>query len=769
MGVSELTIPFLTTEGHTGQFRIYAESNDSLFQISKTDALEYSESEWQIKEGRSYEYLLDDGYCLEPSDIISRSKTNPSLGRISPNIYVGTMTLDIISCKTKEKCSQINLEVRSEKSNYRTDYRQMLEDITEHCTDLLMQHSSPVTQTFTIDYNKDPQTLYQRFSFLRSIIDSEEFDNSVHKILSSPVTQWTETEVNRDIRGIRKANSKTMRQIEGAQNRMQLPSAHPLTKIIPSVPQKITVNHKRESVDTPENRFIKYALQSFLSFCEELEQNKKASLRLKNEATLVISKLDQYLGHSVFKEVSRPTTLPLNSPVLQKKEGYREILRTWLMFDLAAKLTWKGGEDVYSGGKRDVAVLYEYWLFFKLLDLLKEVFQVEPKSIDELIKPTVDGLGLQLKQGKSIAIAGIYETPTRQLNIEFSYNKTFSGNKEYPDGGSWSRNMRPDYTLSIWPNGISQDKAELEELIVHIHFDAKYKIEKLTEIFIPETNSDEEKQKQLDDEKIEQRKGTFNRADILKMHSYRDAIRRTAGAYVLYPGTESKHKSGFHEILPGLGAFAISPSKTNTGISDLKKFLYDVVDHFLNRASQREKMAYRTFEIHKDDKPNEVREFLPEAYGLNRHFFPDETFVLVGFSTETKRFNWYENNGKYVFRMDEYKGSLELTNEVVNARYLLLRKSGNETASDLYEIVSKGPKVFSKVQLEKMKYPLSEHPKDYYLVIDIKKTVELGNRNWKFKELERYKEIQLNEKNHRIAAGIPFTLSLTQLMHVVEK
>ena len=29
------------------------------------------------------------------------------------------------------------------------------------------------------------------------------------------------------------------------------------------------------------------------------------------------------------------------------------------------------------------------------------------------------------------------------------------------------------------------------------------------------------------------------REDLLKMHAYRDAIRRTAGAYVLFPGNES--------------------------------------------------------------------------------------------------------------------------------------------------------------------------------------------------------------------------------------
>ena len=48
-----------------------------------------------------------------------------------------------------------------------------------------------------------------------------------------------------------------------------------------------------------------------------------------------------------------PTYLNLNSPVLQRKEGYREVFQTWLMFDFAAKLNWIGGDDVYDAGKNE--------------------------------------------------------------------------------------------------------------------------------------------------------------------------------------------------------------------------------------------------------------------------------------------------------------------------------------------------------------------------------------------------------------------------------
>ncbi|MBK8110765.1 MAG: hypothetical protein IPK46_10785 [Saprospiraceae bacterium] len=71
---------------------------------------------------------------------------------------------------------------------------------------------------------------------------------------------------------------------------------------------------------------------------------------------------------------------------MQRKEGYREVLRVWLMFDLAAKLIWTGGEDIYSGGKKDIATLYEYWLFFKLLDLFQSIFEINPKEYFRLNK-----------------------------------------------------------------------------------------------------------------------------------------------------------------------------------------------------------------------------------------------------------------------------------------------------------------------------------------------------------------------------------------------
>ena len=748
------TTIILTTADHEVELIISGESFYENTVFEKSDAFEFGEAMVQIKEGHFYEYKISKGYNLQPSEVVTQSKLNPSTGRLAPNIYVGTLSIGILDLEKNEKCGKVKLEVQSVKASYREDYRFMLEEITEKCTDLLLQHGSPVSQTFEVDFNADANTLYQRFAFLKSILDSSEFNDAVHKFLSSPVTRWKLDETEKDIRSVRKINNNVLRQFATASNRVDLPLDHPLKYTLQTVPSKIRITYKSETLDTPENRFVKHALKSFQSLCGRFRSKLNEGNRLKQEAILLEDKLEQFLGHSVFKEISVPTALPLNSPVLQRKEGYREILRVWLMLDLAAKLVWKGGDDVYSGGKRDVAVLYEYWLFFVLLDIIKDVFKIEPEVIRNLITETNDGLGLQLKAGKHLPVKGTYDAGSRKLNVEFSYNKTFSGDNKYPEGGSWTKSMRPDYTLSIWPHGINSDLAEEQELITHIHFDAKYKVESLNAIF----GNDED----FNEEKDEQRKGTFKRADLLKMHTYKDAIRRSEGSYVLYPGTEPVYtKTGFHEIIPGLGAFAIRPTRQRSGVEDVKKFLNEVVNHFLNRASQREKMSLKTYETHLDKKSNQMIGILPETYGKNRNLLPDDTFVLVGFYKDAYHLNWIISNGLYNVRTGTTRGSLRLSPKETGAKYLLLHTRDEIKTGRLLKLKEIGPRIFSKQEMISKSY---ENPsQDFYLVFDIEEGIEneFKNMTWDITRLDLYSRARLS--------ALPFSVSLTELMKALIK
>ena len=351
-------------------------------------AVENNEARYQLVEGFNYDYAISNPkYMLVDTgeNIIQQHKRHSNIGTISPNIFVGTLEIPLLNKESLEKCSSINLEVQSVKSGYRDDYRDMLELITEKCTDLLLQSNSPVSHYFDVDYSKDRQTLYQQFAFIKSIINSSEFKDSVHRIVTAPVTKWKDSYEEKDVRSIRRFTYTNVKELVKGGKRTNLPSGHYLESYgLKTLPERITSVLKTDSVDTPENRFIKHALETFLKFCSDINEAAPKNSKLDSESKILISELESQLHHSVFKDISRPTTLKLNSPILQRKEGYREVLRTWLMFELAAKLIWQGGEDVYGAGKKDIATLYEYWLFFKLLDLFQELFEIDPKNISEL-------------------------------------------------------------------------------------------------------------------------------------------------------------------------------------------------------------------------------------------------------------------------------------------------------------------------------------------------------------------------------------------------
>lgn len=707
-----LEIPII---GKANNVKLVVYPQSSKAKVFKEDEPYAGESRYQLMEGCTYTYEFVGEFgghrCQfeRENEIVQfhRNMTNHACeGTLTTGIYVGHLTLNVISVEAKEQVGRVCMEIRSIKSDYRSDYRLMLDEIAEYYTDLVLQQGSPVTQRLEIDQNSSSQTLYQRFSFVRSLIDSESFSEAIHKIISNPVRKWTDANVERNIVGVRRLSRNNIRQIASGTDRIHLPAGlrSGLPESLTSVPRNIDVEYKRDTTDNQENQFVKFVLRTFVNFCSDIKGFTNANEQLKAEADQTLEQLYSHLDNQFFRQISLPTHLNMNSPVLQRKEGYREVLQAWLLFDLAAKLNWTGGDDVYDAGKKNVATLYEYWLFFKLLELVSEFFHIEPQAKNELVQMDVDGINLSLKQGKMRMVSGRQETFSRVLNVAFYYNRTFNRKSADDDpihkAGSWTMTMRPDYTLSLWSGEISEQEAERQELIIHIHFDAKYRLEK---VLLEDVVSDGNLGAELDEEKQQQEMGIYKRADLLKMHAYKDAIRRTGGAYVLYPGAENKELRGFHEIVPGLGAFSIRPGHWQEDSVYLKQFLAEVKAHLLDRTSAREKLSYYEYDIHKTENTSMVMECMPEPYGENRDFLPDETSVIVAYFKDQAHLEWILSHHLYNMRAGDDKGSIELDSKLMKARYLLLHN--NKEVLPLIRIKKKGPKVYTRRQLLKLNYP----------------------------------------------------------------
>jgi len=773
MQADRLEIPII---GNFGEIRlcIYPSSNNAML-FEEEDAVDYGESRWQLQEGCSYEYeLVSDNertYQFMAEDEIvrfSHSPRHPNAGTLKTGIYVGSLSLAIRDTDLDCEIAKVALEIKSVKAEYRTDYRKMLEDITAYYTDLVLMQGSPVTQKLEIDNDTPQQTLYQRYAFVRSIVESPAFQEAIHKIIANPVRKWEETIVERNVSNVKRMSCRNMRQMATSRDRIPVYNGEEigLPHGLNSVPRTLTVAYKRDTLDNQENQFVKFVLRSFSSFCSELRGKKNANERLKAEIDKTMDVLNGHLSTLFFKQVSMPSQLNLNSPVLQRKEGYREILQAWLMFDLAAKLSWKGGDNVYEAGKRNVAVLYEYWVFFKLLEVISRVFEIDPVSINKLVKTDADHINLEIQQGKMTMIEGLYDAGKRKFNVRFYYNRTFVHTREDEElykPGSWTMNMRPDYTLSIWPGEISMEQAEREDLIVHIHFDAKYRVNKI-DLGMDDQMNEEQMSEALLNEKKEQEEGIYKRADLLKMHAYKDAIRRTSGAYILYPGTVERRLKGFHEIIPGLGAFCLTPSNYDEELISLQVFLLKIVEHMLDRTSQRERMSYYVNSIYSTPSKR-VNEQMPEPAGENRDFLPDETWVVMGYVKNEKQLEWIRKTGLYNFRTGTQNGSVRLSRNLVSSRYILLHAHGESIG--LVRLADEGPRVFRRSDLLRMGYPPSENEEkkkdDIYIVyrLESERTEpEWAQYKWNINEVS-------SNKGNRMA--VPEPVKLSDLMKKLNK
>ena len=746
-------------------------SNAKVFEESEPYA---GESRYQILEGCTYAYELVDkhdgkNYQFDTQNEIVKYHPNRSLhanmGTLVTGIYVGSLLLEVQDVNDGQKVGRAWLEIRSTKAEYKKEYRLMLEDIAKYYTDLVLQQGSPVTQRLEIDRTCSSKTLYQRFSFVRSLVDSDAFSEAIHKIISNPVRKWTDANIERNIVGVKRLSRKNIRQIASSTDRILLPVGMRIgmSEGLTSVPRKIEVEYKRDTTDCQENQFVKFVLRTFVNFCSDIQMLPNATERLKAEAKETTERLYEHLDNQFFRQISQPSHMNMNSPVLQRKEGYREVLQAWLLFDLAAKLNWSGGDDVYDAGKKNVATLYEYWLFFKLLELVSEFFNIEPQALKNLVQTDSDGINLSLKQGQMKMVYGKQETFSRILNVAFYYNRTFNKVSENNDpihkAGSWTMTMRPDYTLSLWPGEIDEKEAERQELMIHIHFDAKYRLNK---VLLEDKDVEENIEEDLAEEKREQELKIYKRGDLLKMHAYKDAIRRTSGAYVLYPGDENRELRGFHEIIPGLGAFSIRPGHWQQDSIYLKQFLAEVKAHLMDRTSDREKLSFYQYDVHLKPNKSMTMESLPEAEGENRDFLPDETTVLIGYYKNQEHLDWIMKNWLYNGRAGDRGGAIAVSKEIVTARYILLH-NGREAI--LHKINLGGPKVFGYKEMREREYPFNPSEKNedkIYLVFRLnKKGIE--------KELQKYEWHPEDIKKLKLTRYGKFdVIGLTELMKIAK-
>ena len=427
---------------------------------------------------------------------------NTCKGYLQFSSYVGKTFLDIY--KNKERVFSLPIEIQPRKLDYNKHYPRMIGDLSKYASGIILELNSPIYQEFILE--NENQGPYEKFMLLEYILREENLP-SVIEYLSKNLNSTLKS-INEEIPISFASNITPNDLISGILDAEEL---------YDDLPLRINETKYEDTIDTLENRFYKYFLELINDLIDDL-LIKINDGYVHDKLKTYKQEFNYYLSKQYFKEISRLNHIPLNSQVLQKKEGYRDILSYYLMFEFGFKINWKELSDKFKGHEKKVYELYEYWCYFKLIEIMQDLCDCKV-NFEDIFTISNDGISIELQEGINKSFNYI------DIEIELLYNKTFrSTDQRYT---SYSVNLRPDYTLRVHGDET-----------YFIHFDAKYKVHVASE--------------------------KFKNEDIVKMHTYKDAIPNTIGSYVIYPGSDDELYYENNENVESVGAFGLIPGEERT-------------------------------------------------------------------------------------------------------------------------------------------------------------------------------------------------------------
>jgi len=584
---------------------------------------------------------------LEPAELFFPDPDQGARGRLRTGSYVGVLPIEVASSGTRQRSV---VEVQSRKLGYIDEYRWMLRDLNDEAASLVLERFAPTKQRLLEDWSREPRSAYERFIHLQALFADRGFEQAVIFVTNRPYVEWVEhTELRLPTQPMR-GGSRLGRALTRPGPRVNWPGGATRT-----LPAKIAVDVTVPTVDNVPNRFVKHVLDHFLRLLNQvrdaLASHPESGLapRGLREIDEIAWRLEVLRSVPVLRDVGNMVILPVDNQVILKRAGYREVLGAYLRVETGTKIAWE--DETLSGAQRKASTLYEYWAFLQLLRVVKTI--TPDLDISELFTETKDGLTLSLKQGRERRFHGTVNCLGRDIDIDLYYNRSFGPTRKDVEGGSWSLPMRPDCSLRLQARSDGPGIAP-----VWLHFDAKYKLSDFG-LLQDVAGLDED----LSHQPV--------RDDLLKMHVYLGAIRRTVGSYVLFPGAgqASDPYRAYTELLPGLGAFSLRPVAGGVDTQALRTFLDDVLTHVASVATQERRHRYWEHQIFPSETPAPGSLGREPIQGLP----PADTTVLLGFVRTDKQRDWILRTGLYNMRADlDRNGSVNVHSREASTQLLVL-------------------------------------------------------------------------------------------------
>lgn len=318
---------------------------------------------------------------------------------------------------------------------------------------------------------------------------------------------------------------------------------------------------KQVTYDTYENRFvawaIKNAIQQLRAYKKHIESLSGAGsyMPLLDKMKTYQGRLQGILHEHPFNEAGTFEKRAYFPESLTRGAGYGDFMRIYLLLSKGLEII---NNDIFNIEQKNMSLLYEYWCFLKIVQLLKEQ-NASKLEYQDLIKVRANKFYVELKKGQESKVtfkkSGSPETSTIYFNKLFERD----GKKIF------TFSQRPDYTIEFTKKGFANSFWYI--------MDAKYRF----------------------DESAQNNDAAFNAPQdaIGQLHRYRDAILhtvpeddtyrraiKTLGGVVLYPYPSSEEQfkeNKYYDAIDkfNIGALPFLPGKT--GLVD------QLLDNMINK------------------------------------------------------------------------------------------------------------------------------------------------------------------------------------------
>lgn len=449
---------------------------------------------------------------------------------------------------------KMTIEVFPSKIGYKDDYKAIMADVMTELYSLIFDFLKKTYDSFDIS-SKQQSTPVEFFSIIRKIY--KEFVTAADMVNAKPNHVLEREYLVLPGYKVKRTDNRTVRWIEKHPEQVLKTNKGIMIDRALSVEKHITY-------DTNENRMTKYILKATM---KRLENFKSQYMKLARETDVsLINQLDNMIqgirrrySTGFMREVEAIPTKSSMSLVFNMAPGYRELYRYYLLLQHGLYISG----SIFNVSVKDLAVLYEYWCFIKLNNLMKERYELISQDI---IKVVGNGLFVSLVKGQRSRVR--YRNPENGELITLSYNPKEIAGATVP--------QKPDNVLSLKKKGA---KFNYEYV-----FDAKYKINPA-----------------LKGSMYQQMYNTPGpqEEDINTMHRYRDAIvnqndaspyeRTMFGAYVLFPyrNQEEYKQHRFYKSIDqvNIGGLPFLPSATDLVTEMLDELISDSPESAFERAT----------------------------------------------------------------------------------------------------------------------------------------------------------------------------------------